>query len=82
MSAVGRMPDSRRASAIPEAGIEMDRAAVKVDEYFRTNVAGVYAIGDLIGGMMLAHVAEEEGVARRTQCCRELEAAEDGDQPT
>ncbi|HEY3318481.1 MAG TPA: dihydrolipoyl dehydrogenase [Coriobacteriia bacterium] len=61
-SAVGRAPRSE-GFGFPEAGIEMDRRAVKVDEHFRTNVPGVYAIGDLIGGMMLAHVAEEEGVA-------------------
>lgn len=61
MSAVGRIPASAGLGC-QEAGIEMDRAAVKVDEYFRTNLPGVYAIGDLIGGMMLAHVAEEEGV--------------------
>ncbi len=61
-SAVGRAPRSE-GFGFPEAGIEMDRRAVKVDEFFRTNVPGVYAIGDLIGGMMLAHVAEEEGVA-------------------
>lgn len=62
MSAVGRVPNGR-GFGFEEAGIEMDRAAVKVDEHFRTNVPGVYAIGDLIGGMMLAHVADEEGVA-------------------
>ncbi len=61
MSAVGRIPNSA-GLGYPEAGIEMDRAAVKVDEYLRTNLEGVYAVGDLIGGMMLAHVAEEEGV--------------------
>lgn len=61
MSAVGRIPNSADCG-YAEAGVEMDRAAVKVDEHFRTNLAGVYAIGDLIGGMMLAHVAEEEGV--------------------
>lgn len=61
MSAAGRIPNSA-GLGYPEAGIEMDRAAVKVDEHFRSSVEGVYAIGDLIGGMMLAHVAEEEGV--------------------
>jgi len=40
-----------------------DRGRVKVDEHFRTNVEGVYAIGDVIAGPMLAHKAEEEGVA-------------------
>lgn len=61
MSAVGRMPNSA-GFGYEEAGIEFDRRAIKVDEFFRTNVENVYAIGDLIGGMMLAHVAEEEGV--------------------
>ncbi len=77
MSAVGRKPLSE-GLGFPEAGIEMDRAAVKVDEYFRTNVAGVYAIGDLIGGMMLAHVAEEEGVLAARNAVAELGAAESG----
>lgn len=62
LSAVGRKPNSE-GLGVEAAGLEMDRAAVKVDPYFRTNLPGVYAIGDLIGGMMLAHVAEEEGVA-------------------
>ena len=74
MSAVGRIPNSA-GLGYPEAGIEMDRAAVKVDEYFRTNIPGVYAIGDLIGGMMLAHVADEEGVAAARNAVAELKAA-------
>lgn len=66
MSAVGRRPNSE-GFGFSEIGLEFDRAALKVDEHMRTNLAGVYAIGDLIGGMMLAHVAEEEGViAART----------------
>jgi dihydrolipoamide dehydrogenase len=40
-----------------------DRGRVKVDEHFRTNVESVYAIGDVIAGPMLAHKAEEEGIA-------------------
>jgi len=74
LSAVGRKPYSEGVG-IAEAGIVMDRAAVKVDEYFRTNVPGVYAIGDLIGGMMLAHVADEEGVAAARNAIREYEFA-------
>jgi len=62
MSAVGRVPNSV-GFGFEEAGIEFDRRALKVDEHFRTNVDGVFAIGDLIGGMMLAHVAEDEGLA-------------------
>jgi dihydrolipoamide dehydrogenase len=71
MSAVGRIPNSA-GFGYPEAGIEMNRSAVKVDEHFRTNVEGVYAIGDLIGGMMLAHVAEEEGVVAARNAVAEL----------
>lgn len=45
-------------------GIEKDqRGVVQVDKHFQTNVEGIYAIGDLIPGPMLAHKAEEEGVA-------------------
>jgi len=71
LSAVGRKPFSEGLH-LAENGIEMDRAAVKVDECFRTNVPGVYAIGDLIGGMMLAHVADEEGVAAACNAVAEL----------
>lgn len=71
MSAVGRVPNSA-GFGFEEAGIEFDRRAVRVDEHFRTSIAGVYAIGDLIGGMMLAHVAEDEGVAAARNAVAEL----------
>jgi dihydrolipoamide dehydrogenase len=74
-SAVGRVPNSEGLGCA-ECGIEMDRAAVAVDEHFRTSVPGVYAVGDLIGGMMLAHVAEEEGVVAARNAVAELSAAE------
>ena len=46
------------------AGVELDeRGRVKVDGHFATNVPGIWAIGDAIAGPMLAHKAEEEGVA-------------------
>jgi dihydrolipoamide dehydrogenase len=49
---------------IKEAGVELDeRGRVKVDAHYATNVPGIYAIGDVIAGPMLAHKAEEEGVA-------------------
>jgi dihydrolipoamide dehydrogenase len=75
LSAVGRKPNSEDLG-VEALGIEMDRAAVKVDEYFRTNVPGVFAIGDLIGGMMLAHVADEEGVAAARNAVATYEYAE------
>jgi dihydrolipoamide dehydrogenase len=46
-----------------EAGIPMERGVIRVDERYHTGVAGIYAIGDAIGGRMLAHKAEEEGIA-------------------
>jgi dihydrolipoamide dehydrogenase len=50
--------------ALDKAGVETDeRGRVKTDAHFATNVAGIYAIGDVIAGPMLAHKAEEEGVA-------------------
>ena len=55
-------------------GVAMDeRGRIKVDEQFRTNVPGIYAIGDVIAGPMLAHKAEEEGIA-----CVELIAGKAG----
>ncbi len=75
LSAVGRVPASE-GLGLAEAGIVMDRAAVKVDGHLRTNVDGVFAVGDLIGGMMLAHVADEEGVAAARNAVRSYEFAE------
>jgi dihydrolipoamide dehydrogenase len=49
---------------LTEVGVALDeRRRVIVDEHFATNVPGIYAIGDVIAGPMLAHKAEEEGVA-------------------
>jgi dihydrolipoamide dehydrogenase len=46
-----------------EAGIKLERGVIQVDGHYRTGVGDIYAIGDAIGGRMLAHKAEEEGVA-------------------
>ena len=46
-----------------EAGIRLERGVIQVDGHYHTGVAKIYAIGDAIGGRMLAHKAEEEGVA-------------------
>jgi dihydrolipoamide dehydrogenase len=49
---------------LKELGVAQDeRGRIKVDDHFRTNVEGIYAIGDVIAGPMLAHKAEEDGVA-------------------
>ncbi|MBT9582059.1 dihydrolipoyl dehydrogenase [bacterium] len=48
---------------LEEAGVKTERGKVVVDEHFRTNVAGLWAIGDCIPGAMLAHKAEDEGMA-------------------
>ena len=61
--AVGRRPYSTL-SGIEDLGIATDaRGSVTVDERYQTSVGGVYAIGDLIPGPMLAHKAEAEGIA-------------------
>lgn len=61
--AVGRAPNTTGLGLV-EAGVALDeKGRVQVDERFRSNVAGVYAIGDCIRGPMLAHKASEEGVA-------------------
>ncbi|MBT6283964.1 MAG: dihydrolipoyl dehydrogenase [Rhodospirillaceae bacterium] len=60
---IGRVPFTANLG-LAEAGVEMDgRGVIKVDGNFKTNVDGIYAIGDVIPGPMLAHKAEEEGIA-------------------
>jgi dihydrolipoamide dehydrogenase len=61
--AVGRRPFTN-GLGLAEAGVRLNAGGrVETDDQFRTNVPGIYAIGDLIRGPMLAHKAEEEGVA-------------------
>ena len=61
--AVGRKANTQGLGAA-EAGLKLDeRGRVVIDDHFRTNLPGVYAIGDVVTGPMLAHKAEEEGVA-------------------
>jgi dihydrolipoamide dehydrogenase len=60
---VGRRPVTDKLG-LDKVGVKMGgKGFVLVDEKFQTNVPGIYAIGDVIGGIMLAHKAEEEGVA-------------------
>jgi dihydrolipoamide dehydrogenase len=47
---------------LEEAGVKTDKGKVQVDDYYQTNVAGVYAIGDIVKGPALAHVASAEGI--------------------
>ena len=61
--ATGRRPHTGGLEA-EKAGLKLDtQGRIEVDEHFRTNQPGVYAIGDVIRGPMLAHKAEDEGVA-------------------
>lgn len=70
---IGRRPFTKDLG-LDTVGVEMDkRGFIKTDGHFKTNVAGIYAVGDVIGGAMLAHKAEEEGIA-----CMELIAGQAG----
>jgi dihydrolipoamide dehydrogenase len=61
--AIGRRPYTD-GLGLKEAGVVLDeRGRVEVDEHYRTNVEGIYAIGDVIAGPMLAHKAMDEGAA-------------------
>jgi len=63
LSAVGRVPNSQ-GIGLESAGVKVDeRGFVVVDEYLRTNVPGIYAIGDVAGRQLLAHKASHEGIA-------------------
>src|SRR5205809_7122644 len=59
--AVGRVPFTHGLDA-DKAGVKLDRGRVVVDEHLHTDADGIWAIGDVIGGIMLAHVASYEGV--------------------
>src|SRR5438067_13360950 len=70
---VGRKPFSEGVGA-EKVGVELDeKKRIKIDNDFRTNIEGIYAIGDVIAGPMLAHKASEEGIA-----CVERIAGRDG----
>ncbi|WP_279099697.1 dihydrolipoyl dehydrogenase [Bartonella apis] len=61
--ATGRRPYTE-GLGLKEAGITLDeRGRVNIDSHWQTNIAGIYAIGDVVKGPMLAHKAEDEGVA-------------------
>ncbi|GEC14902.1 dihydrolipoyl dehydrogenase [Nitrobacter winogradskyi] len=71
--AIGRTPYTE-ALGLKEAGVALDdRGRVEIDKHFATSVKGIYAIGDVVRGPMLAHKAEDEGVA-----CAEILAGQAG----
>ena len=57
---IGRRPNSENLG-LEALGVKTERGFIVVDDHLRTNVAGIYAIGDVVGGMMLAHKATKEG---------------------
>lgn len=61
LSAVGVMPNTENIG-LEELGIKTERGFIIVDDYYRTNVEGIYAIGDVIPTQALAHVASAEGI--------------------
>jgi dihydrolipoamide dehydrogenase len=61
LSAVGVVANTENLG-LEALGIKTDRGLVQVDDYYRTNVPGIYAIGDMIPGPALAHVASHEGI--------------------
>ena len=65
--AVGRRP-ACEGLGLEELGIACDRGRIVVNERMQTNVASVYAIGDVVGGALLAHKASEEGIVAAENC--------------
>lgn len=60
MVSIGRVPIVENMN-LDGVGIIYDKNGITVDETLRTNIDNIYAIGDVVGGMMLAHVASEQG---------------------
>ena len=71
--AVGRLPYTE-GLGLEGAGVKLDNhGRIEVDDHYQSNVPGIYAIGDVIAGAMLAHKAEDEGLA-----CAEILAGQSG----
>ncbi len=62
LSAVGITPNLENIG-LEETGVALDKGRIKVDEFYRTSVEGIYAIGDILATPALAHVASAEGIA-------------------
>lgn len=61
LSAVG-ITSNLEGLGLEDVGVETDKGKIKVDDYYKTNIDGVYAIGDIVHGPALAHVASHEGI--------------------
>ncbi|PPL04475.1 dihydrolipoyl dehydrogenase [Parapedobacter indicus] len=61
LSAVGIAPNIENLG-LEEVGVKTEKGRVVVDDYYKTNIDGVYAIGDIVKGQALAHVASAEGI--------------------
>jgi dihydrolipoamide dehydrogenase len=70
---VGRRPFSEGLGAEKVGVLSDEQKRIKIDKNFRTNIEGIYAIGDVVAGPMLAHKAEDEGIA-----CVEIIAGKSG----
>lgn len=68
LMSVGRTPNTDGLGA-KEIGVAFDRNAIVTDEYLRTNIPGIYAIGDVNGKVMLAHTASHEGIVAVEHIC-------------
>jgi dihydrolipoamide dehydrogenase len=61
LSAVGITPNIENIG-LEQVGVKTDKGRVVVDDFYQTNIKGVFAIGDIVGGQALAHVASAEGI--------------------
>lgn len=61
LSAVGISPNIENLG-LENLGIELEKGKIKVDDFYKTNIEGIYAIGDIVHGPALAHVASAEGI--------------------
>ncbi len=61
LSAAGISPNVENIG-LEDAGVVLEKGLVKVDQYYKTNIPGIYAIGDIVPGPALAHVASAEGI--------------------
>lgn len=75
--AIGRRPRTARASGLETLGVAIDNRGFIADGQFRTNVPGIFAIGDCVPGSMLAHKAEEDGIAAVEALAGQAHAAPD-----